>query len=47
LTAGIEILLAAGVRTRYHAPGVLPLVRSRNDELAALVDANPSLIRRR
>lgn len=47
LTACIEILLAAGARTRFDAPGVLPLLRNRNDELAALLDANPSLIHRR
>jgi ankyrin repeat protein len=47
LATCIEILLAAGARTRYDVPGVLPLLRSRNDELAALLDANPSLIHRR
>jgi ankyrin repeat protein len=47
LTACIEIVLAAGGRTRYDAPGVLPLLRGRNDELAALLDREPSLINRR
>jgi len=47
LIACIEILLAAGARTRYDAPGVLPLLRGRNDELAALLDTDPSLIHRR
>lgn len=47
LTACIEILLAAGGRTRYDAPGVLPLLRGRNDELAALLDREPSLVHRR
>ena len=47
LTACIEIVLAAGGRTRYDAPGVLPLLRGRNDELAALLDREPSLIHRR
>jgi ankyrin repeat protein len=47
LTACIEILLAAGGRTRYDVPGVLPLLRGRNDELARLLDREPSLIHRR
>jgi ankyrin repeat protein len=47
LTTCIEILLAAGARTRYDVPGVLSLLRSRNDELVALLDANRSLIHRR
>lgn len=47
LSACIEILLAAGARTRYDVPGVLPLLRGRNHELAALLDAQPSLIHRR
>jgi ankyrin repeat protein len=47
LTSCIEILLSAGARTRYDLPGVLPLLRCRNDELAALIDANPALVHRR
>lgn len=47
LTACIENLLAAGARTRYDVPGVLPILRGRNDELAALLDREPSLIHRR
>lgn len=47
LTACIEILLAAGARTRYDLPGVLPILRGRNEELVALLDANPSLVHRR
>ena len=47
LTICIEILLAAGARTRYDVPGVIPLLRNRNDEFGALLDANPSLIHRR
>ena len=47
LGACIEIVLAAGGRTRCDAPGVLPLLRGRNDELAALLDREPSLINRR
>lgn len=47
LSRCIDILLAAGARTRYDVPGVLPLLRNRNQELAALLDARPSLIDRR
>jgi hypothetical protein len=47
LSTCIEILLAAGSNTRYDVPGVLPLLRGRNDELAALLDREPSLIHRR
>jgi ankyrin repeat protein len=47
LTACIEILLAAGAHTRYEVPGVLPILRSRIDELAALLDADPALLHRR
>jgi ankyrin repeat protein len=47
LTLCIEILLAAGARTRYDVPGLLPLLRNRNHELGALLDAHPSLIHRR
>ena len=47
LTACIEALLAAGARTRYDLPGVLPILRGRNEELAALLDADPTLVHRR
>jgi hypothetical protein len=47
LTACIEILITAGARTRYDVPGVLPLLRGRNDELEAIFDRQPSLIHRR
>lgn len=47
LATCIEILLAAGARTRYDLPGILPLLRSRNKDLADLLDANPALIHRR
>ena len=47
LTACIDIVQAAGGRTRYDVPGVLPLLRGRNDELAALLDREPSLVHRR
>jgi hypothetical protein len=46
LSACIEALLAAGARTRYDVPGVLAILRGRNHELAALLDADPSLVHR-
>jgi ankyrin repeat protein len=47
LTTCIEILLAAGAHTRYDVPGVLPILRGRASELAALLDADPRLLHRR
>jgi Ankyrin repeats (3 copies) len=47
LSACIEALLAAGARTRYDLPGVFAILRGRNDELTALLDAEPSLVNRR
>lgn len=47
LTACIEALLAAGARTRYDLPGVLPILRGRTEELATLIDTDPTLIHRR
>lgn len=47
LSACIEALLAAGAHTRYDLPGVLPILRGRTDELASLLDADPSLVHRR
>jgi hypothetical protein len=46
-TACIEALLAAGARTRYDLPGVFAILRGRNDELSALLNADSSLIDRR
>jgi hypothetical protein len=47
LSACIELLLAAGSHTRYDVPGVLALLRGRTAELAALLDADPTLLQRR
>jgi ankyrin repeat protein len=47
LTACIEKLLAAGAHTRYDVPGLLPILRGRTDELAALLDADSALLHRR
>jgi ankyrin repeat protein len=46
LSACIELLLAAGARTRYDLPGVLAILRGRTHELAALLDADEGLLRR-
>jgi ankyrin repeat protein len=47
LTACIDLLLAAGARTRYDVPGVLPILRGRTRELSSLLDADPMLLHRR
>lgn len=47
LTACIEMLLAAGGRTRYNVPGVLPILCGRTEEFATLLDADPALLERR
>lgn len=47
LTACIDILLAAGAHTRYDLPGILPILRNRTSELAALLDADADLVHRR
>lgn len=47
LMACIDLLLVSGARTRYDLPGVLPVLRGRNDELVALLEADPTLIHRR
>jgi ankyrin repeat protein len=47
LAACIELLIKAGAHTRYDLPGILPILRGRNQELAALLDADPNLLHRR
>jgi ankyrin repeat protein len=47
LTACIEMLLAAGARTRYDVPGVLAILRGRTGELTDLIDVDPALVHRR
>jgi ankyrin repeat protein len=42
----IELLLAAGGRTKYADPAVLDLLRARLDRLADHLDADPALISR-
>jgi hypothetical protein len=47
LSACIDILLKAGGVTKYDVPGVLPLLRGRVDRLTELIDADPTLVKRR
>ena len=47
LSACIDVLLQSGGETRYDVPGVLPLLRGRLDDLAALIDTDPELVHRR
>jgi ankyrin repeat protein len=47
LSACIDILLEAGCATKYDAPAVLQLLRSRLDNLAELIDAEPALVKKR
>src|SRR5262249_15403752 len=48
LAACVEMLLAAGGRTRYiHVPGLLAMLRGRTAELAASIDEDPALVHRR
>jgi ankyrin repeat protein len=43
----IDLLLAAGGRTRYDVPGVLEVLRQQLDRLAELLDADPQVAHRR
>jgi ankyrin repeat protein len=47
LSACIDILLAAGGRTRHDAPGVLEVLRCDTERLARRLDADPALVHRR
>lgn len=47
LVACMDILLNAGGVTKYNVPPVLDLLRDRLDLLAAHLDADPTLVRRR
>jgi Ankyrin repeats (3 copies) len=47
LSACIDILLNAGGATKYDAPAVLKLLRGRLEDLAELIDADPTLVDRR
>ncbi len=45
--ACIDLILEAGGKTKYDAPGVLDLLRGRIDRLAEQIDADPDLVNRR
>lgn len=47
LPACIDLILEAGGKTKYDAPGVLELLRGRNELLAEQLDADPELVNRR
>ncbi len=47
LSACIDILLDAGGTTHYDSPAVLALLRGRLDQLAALLDDDPTLVNKR
>lgn len=47
LAVCIDLLLERGGTTRYNLPGVLEILRGRTDELAAVLDRDPDLVRRR
>jgi ankyrin repeat protein len=47
LPACIDLILKAGGKTKYDAPGVLDLLRGEIDRLAEQLDAEPDLVNRR
>ncbi|HJT42439.1 MAG TPA: ankyrin repeat domain-containing protein [Rhizomicrobium sp.] len=47
LSSCIDVLLEAGGITKYNDPGVLYLLRSKLDHLAALIDADHELVNKR
>jgi ankyrin repeat protein len=47
LPACIDLILEAGGKTKYDAPGVLDLLRGDIDRLSEQIDANPDLVNRR
>ena len=47
LNTCIDLLLAAGGKTKYQAPSVLAVIRNRLDELTMFLDADQALINRR
>src|SRR5216684_1768183 len=47
LSTCIDLLLGAGGVTRHDVPSVLDLLRSRLDQLAGKIDADPALVHRR
>jgi ankyrin repeat protein len=47
LPACIDLLLEAGGKTKYDAPGMLAVLRGRIEQLAVQLDADPELVNRR
>jgi ankyrin repeat protein len=47
LRACIDILLAAGGKSKYNAPAVMAVIRGREGELATLLDSDPQLVHQR
>ncbi|HKQ75494.1 MAG TPA: ankyrin repeat domain-containing protein [Blastocatellia bacterium] len=47
LPACIDLILEAGGKTKYDAPGVLDVLRGEIDRLAGQLDADPDLVNRR
>jgi ankyrin repeat protein len=47
LSASIDMLLDAGAVTKYEVPGLLDMLRGRLNQLAKLLDQDPSLMNRR
>src|SRR5262245_6180773 len=47
LSACIDLILEAGGKTKYDAPGVLDLLRGEIEGLAGQLDADPDLVNRR
>ncbi|MGH9765962.1 MAG: ankyrin repeat domain-containing protein [Blastocatellia bacterium] len=47
LPACIDLILEAGGKTKYDAPGVLDLLRGKIERLAGQLDADPELVNRR
>ncbi len=47
LPACIDLILEAGGKTKYDAPGVLDLLRGRIERLAEQIDRDPDLVNRR
>jgi ankyrin repeat protein len=47
LSACIDLILDAGGKTKYDAPGVLELLRGQIEQLAGQLDRDPELVNRR
>jgi ankyrin repeat protein len=47
LPACIDLILAAGGKTKYEAPGILDILRGDTDRLSKQIDADPDMVNRR